>query len=249
MKTNLKLAASVAALLLTAPAAALAQTAFTTNDLNMRAGPGVDYPRVATIPDDSRVNVNGCLNGYNWCDVTWAGNRGWVSGAFLNYAENDRYVAVEEWGARSGIPVISFQARDYWSRYYRDRPWWNERETWFRDDRGGRDRDERWRDRDDRRDQWRGRDDDRRGDRDRGGWTRDDDRRGWQGGRQNDRDDDRGPRGMNRGDNDRWDGDRGGVGRGGMDRGDMDRGDMGRGGGMGRGDMGRGGRSGFDRDR
>lgn len=138
-----KLAAPVAAMLLAAPAVALAQNGYTTDDVNMRAGPGVEYPAVATIPEDSPVRIVGCLDEFNWCDVGWRGNRGWVNANLLTYAYNNRYVAVDEWGPRIGVPVVGFAVRDYWGRYYRDRPFYSQRETWF--DRGGRYGREDWR--------------------------------------------------------------------------------------------------------
>ena len=56
--------------------------------LNMRSGPGTDYPIVAAIPPDaSGISVAECqvIEGYehDWCDVSWHGFDGWVSGGFL----------------------------------------------------------------------------------------------------------------------------------------------------------------------
>lgn len=160
--SNALKAAACAAIMLAAPVAASAQTAFTTNDVNMRAGPGVEYPRVATIPEDASVDIYGCLRGFNWCDVGWDGDRGWVNANFLSYSYGGRYVAVDQWGPRIGLPLIGFEVRDYWGRYYRDRPWWEQRTRYFDVER----RDDWRRDRDDwRREDWR---------RDRDDWRRED---------------------------------------------------------------------------
>lgn len=179
MKSALRIAAPLAAMFIAAPVAAFAQNAIMADDSALHAGPGYEYPRVAYLPQDARVYIHGCLRGFSWCDVSSRGNRGWVDASDLSYAWNNRYVVVQEWGPRIGLPVVGFAVRDYWTRYYRDRPWWSQRYTWFeRDGRWsdrGRDRDE-WRER---RDEWR--EGDRRGDtrfdrrdrRDRGG---DDDR-------------------------------------------------------------------------
>lgn len=148
MNKALKLALSATAALIAAPVAASAQNAFTTNDASMRAGPGVEYPRVAVIPEDSPVYIHGCLRGFNWCDVGWRRERGWVNGNLLSYAYGGDYVSVDEWGPRIGLPIISFEVRDYWTRYYRDRPWWERRSRWFEDD-------TRWRERDGWREEWR----------------------------------------------------------------------------------------------
>lgn len=177
---------------------AVAQNAEVTADLNMRAGPGTQYPVITTIPDGRGVNIYGCESGLNWCDVSWRGNRGWVYSDYLDYTYNRRTRPVSDWGARLDLPLISFSFGDYADRHYRGMPWYDDRDRWDRDDRRGwRDDDDRrgWRDRDDDRREWRG-DDDRRGwrdDDDRRAWRDDEDRRSW-------RDDDR--RGW-RGDDDR----------------------------------------------
>lgn len=160
MKSAFRIAAPLAAMFFAAPVAAIAQNAIVTDDAALRAGPGFEWPRVAFVPDDARVYIHGCLRGYSWCDVSWRGDRGWIDATNLSYAWNNRYVVVEEWGPRIGLPVIGFSVQDYWTRYYRDRPWWNQRQTWFqRDWRDGRDRF-------DRNDSWRERRGDQRRDRD-----------------------------------------------------------------------------------
>ncbi|MDN2580906.1 SH3 domain-containing protein [Aquibium sp. ELW1220] len=208
---------TLSALLLSSIAVpALAQDASVTADLNMRAGPGSQYPVITTIPDGRSVDIYGCESGLNWCDVSWRGNRGWVYSDYLNYTYDRRTRPVAEWGARLDLPIVSFSFGDYADRHYRGMPWYADRSRW--DDNDRRDRDGR-RDRGDRRDRW---DDDDRGDRDgrRGGWG-DDDRR------------DRNARGGDRDDNDR-------RGRGGWndrnERGDDER--RGRGGDNDRGERG-----------
>lgn len=198
---------TLSAVLLTSIAVpALAQNAEVTTDLNMRAGPGTQYPVITTIPDGRGVNIYGCESGLNWCDVSWRGNRGWVYSDYLEYSYGNRTRPVPDWGARIDLPVISFAFGDYASRHYRGMPWYDDRDRWDRDRRGWRDDDDRrgWRRHDDRRG-WRDDDDRRgwRGDNDRRGWRDDDDRRGWR-----DDDDRRGWRGDDdrrawRGDNDR----------------------------------------------
>jgi uncharacterized protein YraI len=165
--------------------ASAATAAIVTTDLNVRTGPGVEYQRFQTIPAGDRVTVIGCLSGYNWCDVDWAGSRGWVSGSYLAYRQGGDYYdrPISSIGISIGIPVVGFDPYVYHDRYYRDRSWYRDR---YLDDRrreARRDwREERredrrdWREerREDRRDARRDRREDRRDDR--GDW-RDDDRR------------------------------------------------------------------------
>ncbi|NKM88626.1 SH3 domain-containing protein [Rhizobium laguerreae] len=68
--------------LLTATSA-LAGSAVTQADLNLRTGPGVGYQPVTTVPAGRTVAVIGCLDLGRWCDVSWNGYRGWLSGTYL----------------------------------------------------------------------------------------------------------------------------------------------------------------------
>ncbi|GGB38384.1 hypothetical protein GCM10011316_08050 [Roseibium aquae] len=74
---------------------ALAQTrpaiAYTTADLNMRAGPGTNYPVLTTLPRGAGVTIFGCTADYGWCDAAFTTARGWVSGRYLSYAAEGPY--------------------------------------------------------------------------------------------------------------------------------------------------------------
>ena len=195
-----KLQALVLALGLFVPGAAMAaSTAIVTTDLNVRTGPGPGYQRYGTIPGGDQVTVYGCLAGYNWCDVDWAGGRGWVSGNYLLTLGREYYRRpLSSVGVYVGVPVLGFDPYDYHRRYYTGRSWYRDRylDGPRRDFREHR-RDDRQGDRFDRRDDRAERGNDRFDPRDRGG-------------RDNDRFDPRGGRGD----------DRGGEFRGGRDGGD-----------------------------
>ncbi|WEX09291.1 SH3 domain-containing protein [Chelativorans sp. AA-79] len=160
------LAAVAFGAILASAGTAAAANAFATGNVNMRAGPSTQYPRVTTIPRGSAVEVYGCTSGWRWCDTVWRGNRGWVSASYLQMQYRDRRVYVPDYAPRLGLPVITFQFGSYWDRWYSDRPWYHDRDRWDRRDRDHWDRDRRDRDRWDR---------DRR-DRDRDVWDRDRDR-------------------------------------------------------------------------
>lgn len=154
------LAASTGAL----PAIAEAATAFTTANVNMRSGPSTRYPAVIVVPAGSRVDIRGCMSSANWCDVSAAGYRGWVSGSYLQTTYSQRRVYVgPQYYRPLGIPTVTFSVGRYWDDHYRNRPFYRDRDRWrdgdgWRDDRRDRDRDWDRRAGDDRR--WR--DDDRR---------------------------------------------------------------------------------------
>ncbi len=133
-----------------------ASRAFTSTDVNLRAGPSTSYPAVDVVGAGDRVRVFGCLSTRSWCDVGYSGIRGWMSS---NYLVEDykvrRYTGprvVDEIDA----PIISFSVGNYWDNHYRGRGFYRERARYsrpdFRDDRGPDRRDFRERRREERRD-------------------------------------------------------------------------------------------------
>lgn len=48
--------------------------------VNLRAGPGTNYARIATIPAGAPVKVLRCGR---WCEVVYAGRKGWASAAYI----------------------------------------------------------------------------------------------------------------------------------------------------------------------
>jgi uncharacterized protein YraI len=133
-KRNTVRAAAVAALLagLGWPAAqALAQTAaYTSSPVDLFAGPSDEYPVVSEVDAGMLVTVMGCLNDYSWCDVALPGLRGWVYAAYLSYPYQGQYVPLQGYGSVIGLPIIGFTIGTYWDSFYRDRPWYGERDRW-----------------------------------------------------------------------------------------------------------------------
>ena len=113
------------------PAAASADLAITTQGVNMRAGPDTSYPQVAYVGPGMNVNVVGCVEGWQWCDVVAGPNRGWVYSGYLSYSYYDRPTLISYGGPTLGIPLISFSIGPYWDNYYRGRPFWNQRSYWY----------------------------------------------------------------------------------------------------------------------
>jgi uncharacterized protein YraI len=118
------LAACTFVLVLVAPGLASAAGGYTTGNVNMRAGPSVSFPVVTTVPAGAPVQIFGCINGWSWCDTLWGGNRGWVSGAYLNAAWQGRTVPFVAYAPRLGVPVVVYDGEVYWRRHYVGRPWY-----------------------------------------------------------------------------------------------------------------------------
>lgn len=119
--------------LLALPALALAQgtAGFTTGSVHLRAGPDFGYPLIDTLPAGAPLNVQGCTSGWEWCDVIFQDERGWVAGNFIQYDYNNQYVLVPQYGVQLGIPIVSFVISNYWNSYYRNRPFYRQRASWY----------------------------------------------------------------------------------------------------------------------
>ncbi|GAB4515196.1 MAG: hypothetical protein Tsb0019_13720 [Roseibium sp.] len=107
--------AFVAVVLTVLPAAAQSRPAiaYTTADLNMRTGPGTNYPVITTLPRGAGVTVFGCTPEFRWCDAAFVNARGWVSGRYLSYGGNGIYY---------GRPIPNAGVHIGVQRYYRDYP-------------------------------------------------------------------------------------------------------------------------------
>jgi uncharacterized protein YraI len=83
------------------------------------------------VPYGSSVTIYGCMSSVNWCDVSFAGGRGWVSGSYVqaSYQSNRVYVEPDYYGGL-GIPQVTFDVDRYWGTYYRDRNFYRDRNRW-----------------------------------------------------------------------------------------------------------------------
>lgn len=106
------------------------QQAYTSKNVNLRAGPARDYPAVAILPPGFPLSVNGCLSGYQWCDVGAGPNRGWVYAGNIVYPYQGANVPLLTYGATIGIGVLGFNLGNYWDQNYRGRPWYSQRQSW-----------------------------------------------------------------------------------------------------------------------
>ena len=113
-----------------ASASALAADGYLTGDVNLRAGPDPGYPSVAMLSAGTEVAIQGCVDGWSWCDVAAGDNRGWVAGNFLQEEYQGQRVLVPEYGVQIGIPIVSFVFGTYWDDHYRNRSWYGNRAQW-----------------------------------------------------------------------------------------------------------------------
>ncbi len=135
MKKILMGALTFGALIVAPAIAEAAVQGYATANVNMRSGPSTAYPAVTVIPYGAPVTINGCMSSVNWCDVSFVGGRGWVSGNYVqaNYQSNRVYVAPDYYQGL-GIPTVTFEVDNYWDRYYRGRDFYRDRDRWRRYD-------------------------------------------------------------------------------------------------------------------
>lgn len=119
MKSIVKSSIAAAVIALGAASAADARPVLVTADLNVRTGPGTQYPSVGVIRGGSNAEVGRCFDG--WCEVVWGGLRGFSSQAYLDgYGPPPAtYVAPP--------PPAYYAPRPYYGPgpyYYGPRPYW-----------------------------------------------------------------------------------------------------------------------------
>ena len=114
--------------------AAVAQqpNAYPLSNVNLRAGPGTDYPVIVTVQPQAPISILGCLGDYTWCDVTFGYSRGWMKSIYLSGLYQGYYYPLRDYAPRLGYSVIDFDINKYWSAYYRDRPFYQDLPQWGR---------------------------------------------------------------------------------------------------------------------
>ncbi len=88
---------------------ALAVTASSpTGHLNVRSGPGFQYPVVGQMQANVPAQVTGCVSDYSWCAVALAGGvTGWASAPYLVTSAAGQPKNLQVAGAQLGIPTIT----------------------------------------------------------------------------------------------------------------------------------------------
>ena len=102
-----KLMVATTAALLSLSASALAQSSVSaTTDLNVRAGPGPQYPIVGMIGAGQSTTLNGCLENSKWCTVATTGGEGWVYSDYLTGDFGGTQVVLTQRPMNSGVKLV-----------------------------------------------------------------------------------------------------------------------------------------------
>jgi uncharacterized protein YraI len=124
--------AALVLLIVTWAPAGVAQVAATvTAGVHLRAGPDIFFPSVMILPPGAGVTVFGCEQSFNWCDVQFGLNRGWVDAAFLLAPGPRGPVVIAGSPFVSGVPLVTFSFNTYWNTWYAGRPWFGRRGFYY----------------------------------------------------------------------------------------------------------------------
>lgn len=125
-----RLVCAIASALCFAPLLAQAADAVVIADITLQSGPDSEYPPISDLPAGTPVAVEGCIEGWTWCDVVAGGDRGWVPGTYLEENYGGQNVVIVDYGPRINIPIVTFSIGGYWDHYYRSRPFYTQRVEW-----------------------------------------------------------------------------------------------------------------------
>lgn len=132
MKAKIFSAVAIAALLGVAGTASARDVVVASADLDVRAGPGRDYPVLGVVGTDREATLLGCDSASEWCEIESGAVSGWVDSEFL-VAEGGGDVYINEGpvdgltsGSISGsfvapgAPVITYIERNRYEPVYLD---------------------------------------------------------------------------------------------------------------------------------
>jgi len=125
-------AALVIGSLAPAPATAQQPNGYPVTNVNLRAGPGTEYPVIVTVPSRAPISILGCLPDYSWCDSLFQNDRGWMRSIYLSGYYQGNYYSLGDYAPRLGYRTVSFDINGYWDSNYRNRPFYGDRTRWTR---------------------------------------------------------------------------------------------------------------------
>ena len=108
-KSRLFAAALLAASSLSTAALAAMQTTALT-DLNIRSGPGPEYPVIGLIKAQEPVTMIGCIEGSLWCQITHRGKDGWAYSQYLaTQSASGTRVIISDRRPEVVVPSVTYQ--------------------------------------------------------------------------------------------------------------------------------------------
>jgi uncharacterized protein YraI len=111
---------AVAGALVAMSGSALADTAVSAvTDLNVRAGPGPQYPVIGVLAAGQSATLDGCIENSKWCTIAEAGGQGWVYSDYVTADFGGNRVVLTRRPADAGVTVVTAPAdnNDYSDTY------------------------------------------------------------------------------------------------------------------------------------
>jgi uncharacterized protein YraI len=106
MHARISALAIAATLAMSGSAIAMPGTAMT--ELALRAGPGPMHPIVGTINANAAVDIAGCTQDGNWCQVSWQGRNGWAYAPYLGMQQQGQVMVVPQARQSVQIPTVTY---------------------------------------------------------------------------------------------------------------------------------------------
>lgn len=98
---------AVAGALVAMSGAAFADTPVSAvTDLNVRAGPGPQYPVIGVLAAGQSATLNGCIENSKWCTIAEANGQGWVYSDYVTADFGGNAVVLTRRPADAGITVV-----------------------------------------------------------------------------------------------------------------------------------------------
>ena len=98
---------AMAGVLMAMSGAAFADTAVSAvTDLNVRAGPGPQYPVVGVLAAGQSATLNGCLENSKWCTIAEANGPGWVYSDYVTADFGGTRVVLTERPPDAGFAIV-----------------------------------------------------------------------------------------------------------------------------------------------
>lgn len=106
MKTLLPVATAGALVALSGMALADTSVSAVT-DLNVRSGPGPQYPVIGVLAAGQQATLNGCIENSKWCAIAEAQGQGWVYSDYLTADFGGSQVMLTQRPADSGVAIVA----------------------------------------------------------------------------------------------------------------------------------------------
>lgn len=99
---------AIAGMMTVMSGAAFADTAVSAvTDLNVRAGPGPQYPVIGVLAAGQSATLNGCIENSKWCTIAEAGGQGWVYSDYVTADFSGSRVILTRRPHGSSVAIVS----------------------------------------------------------------------------------------------------------------------------------------------